>query len=104
VTKSRSALAIATIARYTPDKKLSNRGMLLIQQLASQPEDNDFTWTARVEFGRELVEAGHVKQGLAALRAIPESAGKYHDLAEYFINFFNTQPATQGTPGGDGGR
>jgi tetratricopeptide (TPR) repeat protein len=99
VTKARSALAIATVARYTSDKKLSALGMALMRQLAASPDNNEFTWTARVELGRELVEAGHRDEGMKALREIPESAGQYHELAAYFIKFFTTHSTVRGPDG-----
>jgi len=86
VTQCRAALAAANVGHDIRDEKVRRASRELYEKLAYARNQNEYTHTARIELGRDLVEEGRRAEGLAILRSLPASAGDFKVLADFFAD------------------
>ncbi|MEX0776055.1 MAG: hypothetical protein WD042_10135, partial [Phycisphaeraceae bacterium] len=72
----------ANLGRMSRDAAVRKQAKVTLQQLATLPSDNQYTYTARIELARDLIDAGQRDDGLQILATLSEDAGVYYQIAQ----------------------
>jgi len=84
-TQQRAAYAAANIARDSSKKETRDLARELLVRLVRSPQQSNQTYKARIVLAQDLVRADQRAEGLALLRSMPETAGDYKVLADYYV-------------------
>jgi len=84
-TQCRAAYCVAHLAESIGDKEVRKQGRELLLALVQSPQQNEYTYKARVVLARNLIKEGRAEEGMALLRAMPKDAGPLKDLANYYL-------------------
>jgi len=84
-TQCRAAYAAANISRRIDDEKVRRKGQELFARLIRHKVQNEFTYKARIEVARDLINEGRWSESLHLLRTMPEDAGAFKALAQFYL-------------------
>ena len=84
-TQCRAAYAAANISRRIDDEKVRSKGQELFARLIRHKQQNEFTYKARIEVARDLINEGRWSESLHLLRKMPEDAGAFKALAQFYL-------------------
>jgi hypothetical protein len=87
-TQCRAAFCAANMMRGGTDRSRQQKAWEVLATLVRRSEQNEYTYKARIELGRDLVKTGRRNEGLTLLRAQPKEAGPFKALADYFVKEF----------------
>ena len=84
-TQFRAAYAAANISRRIDDEKVRRKGQELFARLIRHRHQNEFTYKARIEVAKDLINEGRWAESLHLLKTMPDSAGDFKALAEFYL-------------------
>jgi len=100
-TQSRAALAAANITHTSSDEDLRRKSRQLYRRLIKAEEQNRFTYQARIELARDLVEFdGRREEGYELLRTFPKES-RLRPLAEFLLKRYLQIDRQKGHEGGE---
>jgi tetratricopeptide (TPR) repeat protein len=85
VTEYRAAYCAANLARDVADPKTQTQARNLLAALVRSPDQNEYTYKARITLAQDLVKEGHLAEGVELLKTFPDQSGPYKDLANYYL-------------------
>lgn len=85
VTEYRAAYCAANLARDVADPKTQAQARSILAALVRSPDQNEYTYKARITLARDLVKEGHWAEGVELLKTFPDKSGPYKDLANYYL-------------------
>jgi len=84
-TQCRAAYAAANVSRRIDDEKVRRRGQELFARLIRHSHQNEFTYKARIEVALDLINEGRWSESLHLLRTMPDTAGDFKALAQFYL-------------------
>jgi hypothetical protein len=88
LTEQRAAFAMGNLAARMKDRARAKTGHLALVSLAKSKQKNEFTYRARLLIGKRLIRAGYGESAEKLFKTIPEEAGGYGQLAEWYLQEF----------------